>query len=220
MKKYFLFILVLCFCKFIFAQNLSDCITLNRHDGEEKGTDFEIIIKEPNCYEDYINMYVYNSNPFLLGRITKCKNKEHRQKEKTYTACLSSNYSYPVVASESGCSRQQWLITDRNIIMSNLLCNFPDSIREKIVYSYSEGRDSVFQNLIDFEQKNFLSENIYYYPLRDSHLSYIILENIPYTNQIKDIETILKEKNLLDRVSIRKHYTISIFIPILSINEK
>lgn len=220
MKKYFLFIFILCFCKFIFAQNISDCIAFNRHNEKGKSTDFKIIIKEPNCYDDNINMYVYNSNPFLLGRITKRKNNGHRQKEKTYTACLSSNYSYSVVASESGCSRQQWLITDRNIIMNNLLCNFSDSIREKIIYSYSEGRDSAFQNLINFEQKVFLSENIYYYPLRDSHLSYIILENIPYTNQIKDIETILKEKNLLDRVSLRKHYTISIFIPILQITEK
>ena len=204
------------FCKSVFTQNTSDCITLySLKDGGVK-TDLVITVQEHNG----INNYVYNSNPFLLGSSKERRNRKRLQKTKRFAACLSNNFNYYVVANEGGCSRQQWLITDRDIIINNLLCNFPDSIQEKIVYSYSDGRDSAFQNLIDFEHKIVLSENIYYYPLRDSLISYIVLVSVQYTNQEKCLESLLKKKGLLDKVPIREDYSINIFIPILQANNE
>lgn len=214
MRKYCVMVLLLCFFGILYSQNLDECIILN-YVGDDSIEYWDI---SRSGFK--INKYVYNSQPFLLGMSRKNRKKERWKKEKLYTICLSCDYNYSVVSSEGGCSRHQWLIADRNILRNNLLCNFPDSIQKKIIYSYSEERDSLFQNLIDFENKVYLSDEIYYYPLKDSLFSYVVLENVQYTEQIKRLETILKEKKMLDNVPIREPYSINIFIPILQTNEE
>lgn len=88
-NKIICFYLFFFFCKSVFTQNTSDCITLySLKDGGVK-TDLVITVQEHNG----INNYVYNSNPFLLGSSKERRNRKRLQKTKRFAACLSNNFN-------------------------------------------------------------------------------------------------------------------------------
>lgn len=119
-----------------------------------------------------------------------------------------------------GNSVNQWLVTDWDIIRDYLLNSFSYEIQEKIKYTYNEGKDSIFKNLVDYDNIVILPSIGYYYNLRDTSLSYAVLPNVLYTNSVKIIENALKEKNLMDNVPLWNGRPIAIFVPIISTDEK
>lgn len=156
----------------------------------------------------------------LIYRALQYERKGQKENgEKYCCSSISNDHLYqfktfpdPIV----GCV-YEFLITDKDIIFDFLFPFFQDSIRREITYSYSENRDTVFENLIEYDHKVIINDDLYYYPLRDTTLRYARLSTL-HLYQLDEFIELLKKRNyfkeecLIDPKSIS---SISIYIPLV-----
>lgn len=220
MKKYYLLMELLFLSLVVFPQQVDTLSSILFHCQNE--------VIDPTKVNYHMNRYVYTTKPIRTGYQRWKKNKKH-----LYTACLTNNKYYDLIATpiygnpcrknkvtDWGISASRWLITDWDIIRECLLCNFPSELQKIIIHSYSEGRDSIFKNIVDYGSKTILPGIGYYYDLRDTNCSYAVLYDITPNEDVDILETHLKKRGLMDELPMRTLYSLDIFIPILPVNEK
>lgn len=117
-------------------------------------------------------------------------------------------------------SRLELIITEKKIIFDYLINYFPDNIKEEILYSYSNNRDSIFKNLINFDSKVIIDKTIYYYPLKDTSVKYAVISVINLNSQYKLIEFIEALKTVgyfidLKHIHLKSLFGLGIYIPLI-----
>ena len=159
--------------------------------------------------------------------------RTHRKKDTIayYAMRVSWDCIYPFYINANplplGRNGYDFLAYDKDLIFDYLLCNFQGKEKEAIIYSYSEGRDSIFKNMIDFT-KHEVDSFSYYYNLRRTDVSYIILYIERYESCLDTLFLLMKTYKTLDDNMIllpkegKKNpyniWDVRIFIPIINKN--
>ena len=186
----------------------------------QESMDKPLICGKKNCTfcHTYINDRRHSNK--LVYRVFQDEKKGNKGNKQEYCCSHISNddlYQIKITPDPYAGCIYEFLITNKNIIFDYLLPFFQDSIKREILYSYSENRDTVFENLIEYDHKVIENDDVYYYPLRDTALRYAVLYSLHW-DQFNEFVELLKKENhfkedcLIDGSMISSIY---IYIPLI-----
>jgi len=107
--------------------------------------------------------------------------KKKKTKQKYSFFHVSWDEVYPLLINQHPYDiyRYGFLITDTSIIYNLLdIFSVPDTIRNEIIYNYSENRDTIFNDIIDYNNKVIVDESAYCYLLKDTTFKYAMLSTL------------------------------------------
>ena len=163
------------------------------------------------------NKYVYKT--------IQQKNTRKKTAQKYCCFGLANDKIYSILANQNPNSIcfLNFLINDKDIILNFLLPYYSDNneIKNEILYSYSENRDTVFRNLIEYDNKVIVDNEVYYYPLKDTTLRYVVISNL-YLHRLNEFINLFKEKELLNEdclINTNFLCNVKISIPLLEKKE-
>jgi hypothetical protein len=111
-----------------------------------------------------------------------------------------------------------FLITDKDVIFNYLFPYMEEDLQEAILYSYSYNRDTTFKNLIDYNKKTIVNDHLFFFPILDLNINYIVMYSYHTQSTIIDFVHVLKERKIFEYCSCineKKLGIIKIYIPIL-----
>ncbi len=135
------------------------------------------------CYTDVIRNYPLSKCYIYISDIYRSNGKKNKQE------LLSVRYSTTNVTPPFNpkYDSYQFMIIDTNIIYKYLFKFIPDSVKNEIIYSYSENRDTIFKRyaispkdmyMIDRSKViTLIDRKAYCFPLIDTTLNYVLLCN-------------------------------------------
>jgi hypothetical protein len=57
------------------------------------------------------------------------------------------------------------IMTDKNFILNEVFPLCDENIQKALKYSYTNNNDTIFRNILDYENKVIIDTNVFYYPL-------------------------------------------------------
>lgn len=217
---------LLLFLNFIQAQNENHCLKLLEQPKKYAEPVFRIPSKD--------SARIVNKIVYLKMRVSTNKRIHPKRDAVTYYGMRASwDLIFPFYTNPDplpwGRNGYDFMAYDKDLILNYLLCNFQGKDKEDIIYSYSDGRDSIFKNMIDFT-KHEVNAYSYYYDLRRTDVSYIVLcirqyeHCLEYLEQLfllmKAYKTLDEDMILLPKEgkNIPYIWSVRIFIPIINEN--
>lgn len=179
----------------------------------------------------------YDKFVFRICRKEEKQKKKKEKIEKKYSCFhISHDYTYSLIVNQNpnGSCLCSFIITNKNVI-NYLLPLFPNNIKKEILYSYSDNRDTIFKDLIEYEHKTIvndrdtffnkieydnktiITDSVFYYPLRDTTLRYAVIFTAHFDMfdefiELLKQEDILKDYYLIDVDGIT---AFQVFIPLI-----
>lgn len=115
----------------------------------------------------------------VVFKTIEIKKKKTKQKYSFFHVSWDDVYPLLINQHPYDIYRYGFLITDTSIIYNSLdIFSVPDTIRNEIIYNYSENRDTIFNDIIDYNNKVIVDESAYYYLLKDTTFKYAILSTL------------------------------------------